>query len=87
MKKVTLETFAHNLQLHMQKKGLAGYQDLARELNIEKEKELRVKRWLDGSCFPQHKMMVAILRYFNIQDYCQLLTEKVNVDQLITSKN
>jgi ribosome-binding protein aMBF1 (putative translation factor) len=73
---VNLEIFADNLKHLMEQKGFQPYDytALADQLEIEPP---RVKRWLDGVCFPKHEIMVKLMKLFGITDYNKFLTTRL----------
>jgi hypothetical protein len=73
---VNLEIFADNLKHLMEEKGFAyyDYAAVAQELNVDPP---RVKRWLDAQCFPQHQIMVKLMKLFGVSDYNTFLTKRL----------
>jgi hypothetical protein len=78
MENARLDIFALNLKTLINKKKIT-YVDLAEELHLDK---WRVKRWLTGKCFPQHKIMVSLCDYFGYKDIYSLLTKEINPKDL-----
>jgi transcriptional regulator with XRE-family HTH domain len=74
MIEANLEIFADNVKILMKQKGIADYNELAEQLDVEAP---RAKRWLEGGCFPQHPMMVRLMKFFEVSDYQLLLTRRI----------
>lgn len=74
---VSLDVFAHNLQVKMKENGIDSHQELATLLKLDERKCARCKRWLEGKTLPQHKIMVVLMNAFGINNYVQFLTEKI----------
>lgn len=74
---VSLDVFAHNLQIKMKENGIDSHSELAEAIQLDRDKADRCKRWLEAKTFPQHKVMVKLLQLFGINDYIKFLTEKI----------